>query len=427
MGRKMTLNVATAPRAAHRRETALALFGGPPEIAPGLVRPWPAANMQHLEALARVIQSGKYHRVNHPLVCELEEHLGLWSGGLRVRAVGSGTAAIHVALDYYKDRGSRVVTSALNWPGAVGPILMAGLEPHFIDVDAKLAGIDETSAISSIEPGVAGILITHLFGNNIRVPTLRASARTKNVPLVDDICQSIGAAKKIAGGGHLDTDVFALSGNGAKHLGAGEIGFILTQDGGLIDHVDRVSLTSSSRNNERVFSPNSQGHNYRPNVFSAALANHRLQQLDQQLERRRYNAAYLWKEIVKLPGLVPIFDPTDQDQSLLNFPLRIQPEHLGLPSGPATRDFIVKLLKAEGVPVWVWLTRPVFEYLPSVRHKWSKNDFPNTAQLLDSMFYVSEIAPPNDELVMQRYVSAFHKVWSALPHLTSRIRQVAEI
>ncbi|MER8589836.1 DegT/DnrJ/EryC1/StrS family aminotransferase [Mesorhizobium sp. M1338] len=405
----------------HQNDTSLALFGGNPTVPAGRVVPWPAAKRKHLKALASVVKSGKYHRVNHPIVTELEKRLAEWSGNWSVRAVGSGTAAIHVALDYYRNRGRRAVTSALNWPGAVGPIAISGLEPVFVDVEPNLAGVDQKMAAALIEPGDAVVLITHLFGNNILVPDLRLAARAGDVAIIDDVCQSIGVAKNIVNGSYLETDALALSGNGAKHLGAGELGFVLTRDPALIHHVDKVSLTSSSRCGARIFSPSSKGYNYRPNVFSAAIANHRLKRLDRQLKKRRSNAMFLWQEIGHLSGLLPLFDPAVHQQSVLSLPLRLAPEKLGFLGGPSARDFIVKLLQAEGVPVMVWLTKPVFEYLPDVSKRWSRTDFPNTMMLLNTMFCVSEMAPPNGAEVMKLYAAAFQKVWAALPNLTSKI------
>ncbi|PDT49534.1 DegT/DnrJ/EryC1/StrS family aminotransferase [Sinorhizobium americanum] len=401
-------------------EMKLAFFGGDPVFSPERITTWPAAQKKHLDALRAVVESGKYHRVNHPIVTELEQNLSMWTGKWMVRAVGSGTAAIHIALDYFKSRGERVVTAALNWPGAVGPIAICGLRPIFVDVDLDLAGIDQKSTAEKLAPNVAALLTTHLFGNNILVPDARSAARTQGVALIDDVCQTIAAAKAIFDGTHLDSDALALSGNGAKHLGSGELGFILTEDSNLIEHVDRVSLASSARNGERIFSPCAQGYNYRPNVFSSSIANTRITNLDTQLQKRRNNGQLLWGMIRELPGLLPLFNPSDQHQSMLNFPLRIEPESLGFSAGPAGRDFIVNLLKAEGVPVWVWLRKPVFEYLPNIHDSWRAADFPNTMKLLDTMFYISEIAPPNDADVMELYAAAFHKVWKALPRLVGK-------
>ncbi|UES60116.1 DegT/DnrJ/EryC1/StrS aminotransferase family protein (plasmid) [Roseibium aggregatum] len=419
MNKHVQLKWRSSPERTWQPGSSLALFGGSPAVVPGSVIPWPAARKKHVKALASVVDSGKYHRVNHPIVAGLETRLTDWAGNWSVRAVGSGTAAVHVELDYYKSRGTKVVTAALNWPGAVGPITISGLEPVFVDVEPDLAGIDQKAAADLFKPGAAAVLVTHLFGNNILAPNLRAAARSNGVAIVDDVCQSINAVRNIVNGTYLDSDALALSGNGAKHLGAGELGFVLTRDADLIEHVDEVSLASSSRNGARIFSPNSKGYNYRPNVFSAAVAHQRLKHIERQLHKRRQNTAALWKRLKKLPGLLPLFDPSDENHSMLNFPLRIDSERLGFAEGPAARDFIVKLLQAEGVPVWVWLTRPVFEFLPDVRDKWSASDFPNTMKLLDTMFYVSEIAPPNDTGVMKLYADAFEKIWEALPDLAA--------
>lgn len=391
----------------------LAVFGGKPVVPPGRVKPWPAAEERHGDALRRVVDSGKYHRVNHPIVGDLEQSLARWAGKGQVRAVGSGTAAIHIILDYFKERGEQVVTAALNWPGAVGPIKMCGLKPLFVDVDMNLAAIDQKAAVGAFGADVAAILITHLFGNNVAVPDGRTAARAQGIAVIDDICQSIGGARAI-GGAHLDADALALSGNGAKHLGAGELGFVITEESHLIEHVDRVSLSSSSRSGARIFSPSSQGYNYRPNVFSASIAKLRLAEMDRQLQIRRDNCNVLWEMIGGLGGLYPLFDPSDCDHSMLNFSLRVEPELLGFAPGPAARNFIVEALHAEGVPVCVWLTKPVFEYLPDIRDNWNADEFPNTVTLLDTMFYVSEIAPPNDGELMELYAEAFHKVWNAL-------------
>lgn len=397
-----------------RQEMDLALLGGEPIVPPKRITRWPATQAEHLDALREVVDSGRYHRVNHPIVADLEQNLETWAGKWRVRAVGSGTAAIHIELDYFKDRGEHVVTAALNWPGAVGPIAISGLQPVFVDVDMNLVGIDQEAAADKFGPGVGAVLITHLFGNNIRVPHARSAARARGAAVIDDVCQSIGAIKAIVNGAYIDTDALALSGNGAKHLGAGELGFVITEDKDLIEHVDAVSLTSSSRNGDRAFSPCSAGYNYRPNVFSSSIAKMRLGNLETQLQVRRDNGKILWEMIRDLPGLFPLFDPSDCDQSMLNFPLRIEPEAFGFGSGPAARDTVVKMLQAEGAPVLVWLRKPVFEYLPNIADDWKAADFPNTVKLLNTMFYVSEIAPPNEAEVMELYAEAFHRVWKAL-------------
>ncbi len=156
----------------------LAAFGGQRAVPEDLVVSWPAAHSGHLAALNRVIRSGKYHRVNHPVVMALEQDFAAWTGHWTVRAVSTGTAAIHVALDYAREQGPRqqgakVVAAALNWPGAIGPIAFAGLEPVFVDVALEDAAVDPAAAIRALSGDTAAVLITHLFGNPVLVPELR--------------------------------------------------------------------------------------------------------------------------------------------------------------------------------------------------------------------------------------------------------------
>jgi perosamine synthetase len=402
--------------------SSLAAFGGTPAVPSGRVVPWPAANETHLRSLAAVVKSGKYHRVNHPIVQEFEKKFSEWTGWWNVRAVATGTAAIHVALDQFKTRGRTVVAAALNWPGAVGPIHFCGLEPTFVDVSLEDTVLDQEAAKAALDSDASAILVTHLFGNPAFVPELRSQVRHfSGAAIIDDAAQSIALVRSIGPGLPLDSDAVIVSANGAKHLGAGELGLICTRDQELVEHVDRVSLTSSARNGERVFSPMTEGYNYRPNVFSAAVALGRIGELGDQLVCRRKNAAALWNKIMHLDGLRPLFRPSEPSNSFLNLPFRIDPEQMGLPQRPETRDFIVGLLKAEGVPVSVWLTKPVFEYLPHWRGRWSAADFPNTQRILDTMFHLTEIAPPNDEETMALYADAFEKIWAMLPYLGDRV------
>lgn len=416
---------ATKPRVPSPK-AALAAYGGRPVIDQRRLARWPAPSLDHVSALIEAARSGRYHRVNHPIISRLEDALAQWSGGLQVRAVGSGTAAIHIALDYVRERGPKILTPALNWPGALGPIHFAGLEPVFADVSLEDGCIDENDALARLSPEVGVLLLSHLFGNVSDVPRLRQTARTLDVAIVDDCAQAIGALRPEPGAGRLDSDAFTLSGNGAKHLGAGELGFLCATEPGLIEHVDRVSLSSSARDGGRVFTPMSYGLNYRPNVLSAAVALSRVPSLDEQLAARAENAAILRIGLSGLPGLRLLHRFTEARNSFLNFALLLEAGELGLPAVAATRDFIVDLLLQEGVPVWIWLRRPAWAYLPFWPEQAEQPPLPNTEKLLAGLFDIVEIAPPNGVDVMRAYVAAFEKVWTALPELAPEIRRAAE-
>ncbi|WOE33290.1 MULTISPECIES: aminotransferase class I/II-fold pyridoxal phosphate-dependent enzyme [unclassified Acinetobacter] len=392
----------------------LAYYGGQSSVEKNTFTPWPAPTQNHLNALQRVLDSGKFHRVNHPLIEELESNTSKYCGTQYSRAVSSGSAALHVATDFFANQGEIAIVCALNWPGAVAAISHCGLRPIFVDT-ADDACIDEISAINHMhKEGVAIVQITHLFGNSAPRAKLRSFARSKNIAIVDDCAQAANVPNYLKNYLNLESDAYVLSGNGAKHLASGELGLLSTNSLELIEHVDNVSLSSSSRNGERIFSPSSLGYNYRPNVFSASIALDRLNEIDEQIRIRRENVNYLVNKLEKLPGIKRLFGKNFEDSSFCSLPMRLDFKALNLPATAEVRNKIVELLAAEHVPISVWLTRPVWEYNPAWKNKYDLNDFPNTKAILDSMFCISEIAPPNGITELQTVVQAFEKVWDAL-------------
>ncbi len=394
----------------------LAYFGGQPAVPKGRIVHWPAACNEHLAAIERVLAENRYHRVNHPMIGALENVMGKWSQGFLCRAVATGTAALHIGLDYYAEPGAHVVVSPLTWPGVLGAIFTAGMVPSYVDVDPATGDFCETGAAGALSGQVRGVVITHLFGRYARHDALRTCASLRGLFLIDDCAQAIGAVPLLR---KEPTDVVACSGNGAKHLGAGELGLLFSMHRELIEHVDRVSLVSSNRDGTRILAAETRGFNYRPNVFSAAVALTRFEGLSEQIARRRANRDYLIRELSDLPGLHFWEGTHEETHSCLSVPARIEASGLGMDADIPVRDAILALLAAEGVPVDVWLRKPAWAYL---REEYRPDhvltvDFPGADRLLSTMFHIGEIAPPNDKSVMSMYVYAFHKVWRHLPHL----------
>jgi dTDP-4-amino-4,6-dideoxygalactose transaminase len=310
-----------------------------------------------------------------------------------------------------------VVTSALNWPGAVGPIYASGMTPKYVDVSVLDGCVDDRHAAEGFEDGAVAALVPHLFGNFTRLPQMRSAAHRRGLPIIDDCAQAMGGILRYGCDPDFYSAAMTSSGNGSKHLGAGELGVLCTKNADLIEHVDLVSLSSSSRDHERVFSPMTYGYNYRPNVFSAAIALSRLPDLASQIEDRVSNSTYLWRSLARLPGLRPLFDESETANSFCVLPLRLVPSEIDLPEAACIRDRIVTLLKAEGVPMDVWLRKPVWEYMAFDRPSLDPAAFPNTDLLLSTICHVKEVAPPNDHRVMRLFAEAFEKIWEDMPAL----------
>lgn len=402
----------------------LAYYGGKRVIKEGEYAVWPSPCEEDLLALKRVVAGEKYHRVNNPIVIELEEKLKKWSGFTEGRAVNTGTSAIHIGMEYFSQKHNTVIISALNWPSAVAPIYMAGMKPIYVDVNLEDACLKEDEVLNALEENSSALVFaTHLFGNVSYLKKVRSYIADKeSLEIFDDCSQGVGISRMFS---HSEkttyTNAIAFSGNGAKHLASGELGILLANNKELIEFVDYISLSSSSRNGERVFSPFTKGFNYRPNVFSCAIAISRLSSLDLQLYIRRKNMLYLYKNIKELKGIRQLFFPYDDFKNCYGVPYLIELNHLGLPEKSVYRDYIVDLLYAEGVPVSVWLKKPVWEYLDYEKTNCNIENFPNTKKILNTMFYITEIASPNTEDTMRKYTNAIRKVWNFVMENTNFI------
>ncbi|MFE6385245.1 DegT/DnrJ/EryC1/StrS family aminotransferase [Nocardiopsis dassonvillei] len=386
--------------------STLAIFGGPKSIPDKTLTYWPAPGRRHVDAIASVIRSGKFHRVNHPSVLEFEEELERHAAA-SARATGSGTAAIQIALQAMTDETDTVVVPAYNWPGAVGPIATLGRSVRFVDVDPKTACVsaDELSRLAPHET----LVITHLFGN---WPSSAEGNAGVAPNILHDCAQAFGAVADLGRrGSHI-----IVSGNGAKHLAAGELGAVIGPSR-IIDEVERVSLASSSRNGERVFAPSTLGFNFRPNVFSAAIATQRVREFGEDLQRRRENAGYLLRRLSELDMFVPLVDVDSHEKnSYLDLSFRFRPEAR---SDGRLRDLLVEALIAEGVPASVWLREPVWKYMPHVQNE-DLSLFPETNLILKEQFHITEIGTPNGLREMSMIADAFEKVMEGLPQIIAR-------
>ncbi|MFK3672020.1 DegT/DnrJ/EryC1/StrS family aminotransferase [Leifsonia aquatica] len=384
----------------------LAILGGPKVIPDGALTYWPAPGARHVDAIARAVHSGKFHRVNHPSVLEFEAELETHAGA-SARATGSGTAAVQIALQAMTEPTDTVVVPAYNWPGAVGPIAALGRSIRFVDVDPKTACVSDEE-VSRLGPHET-LVVTHLFGN---WPSGADAPDAVAPNVLHDCAQAFGAVASLGRrGAHV-----IVSGNGAKHLAAGELG-ALVGPRRIVDAVDRVSLTSSSRNGERMFSPNTLGFNFRPNVFSAAIAAQRVREFNEDIQVRRGNASYLLGRLSECDLIEPLVDVDSHDKnSYLDLAFRFHPA--GSSDG-RLRDLFVEALIAEGVPASVWLREPVWKYMPHVRDD-DLSSFPETKRILAEQFHITEVGSPNGLREMSLIADAFEKVVGALPRLLAQ-------
>ena len=213
--------------------------------------------------------------------------------------VGSGTAAIHLALEALSvGPGDEVIAPANTFIATVLPILKLGARPVLVDCDDATANIDVEQAAAAITPRTKAIVAVHLYGQPADLDPLAALCAEHGLVLVEDACQAHGARYKGRRTGGLGR-VAAFSFYPGKNLGAyGDAGAVATDDPELAQQIRlRRDLGQEVKYRHVV-----QGWNERLDTIQAAVLRVKLRYLDAWNEARRSHAAR-YAEVLEGSGL----------------------------------------------------------------------------------------------------------------------------
>jgi dTDP-4-amino-4,6-dideoxygalactose transaminase len=160
-----------------------------------------------------------------------EQALAERTGSRHAVAVGSGTAALHLALSAAAiGRGDEVIIPANTFFATAEAVVAAGATPVLADVDPLTALLDVDAAAAAISPRTTAIIPVHLYGQPVDAPAFRALAEQNGLLLLEDACQAIGARWDQCPAGSLG-DAAGFSFYPGKNLGAlGDAGAVTTDD-----------------------------------------------------------------------------------------------------------------------------------------------------------------------------------------------------
>jgi len=148
--------------------------------------------------------------------------------------VNSGSSANLLALSslkviYSLNDGDEVITSAVNFPTTVNPIIQNGLKPVFVDADSKTYNIDANLIENAITAKTKGIVLAHTLGNPFEINKIKQLCEKHNLFLMEDMCDAFGSKYD---GNYVGSfgDVSTLSFYPAHHITTGEGGAVLTNN-----------------------------------------------------------------------------------------------------------------------------------------------------------------------------------------------------
>ena len=220
----------------------------------------------------------------------------------------SGSDALTLALMAYNiGPGDKVLTVPFTFFATAGSIAQLGATPVFVDVEPDTFNIDIPKTIQLLDStdGIRAIIPVHLYGGCADMDPLCAAARERNIPVIEDAAQSIGAeyqGRRAGSLGHIGCFSFYPT----KNLGAfGDAGLLTTHDPELASKLSALRVHGSSRRYYHEWI----GINSRLDALQAAVLNVKLRYLDQWTSARQAHAARytrLFSELgVPVKPLVP--------------------------------------------------------------------------------------------------------------------------
>lgn len=325
-----------------------------------------------LQVLHEVCQEQRF--ILGPRVSALEAELARYCGTADAVGVSSGTDALLISLMAAEiGPGDLVVTTPYSFFATAGTIHRAGARPVFADIDPDTYNISPArlaQAVDRIPKAAQGrlkaVIPVHLYGQCAEMYPILDIARGKNLTVIEDAAQAIGAEYKGRRAGSMG-DFGCFSFFPSKNLGAFGDGGCVTVPSAAEAHRLRVLRVHGA---EPKYHHLLIGGNFRLDALQAAVVSIKLKHLDRWTEKRRENADRYRRYFAsaKLDDRIGL--PAEkQDQHIYNqFVIRVREK----------RDALKVFLAESGIGTEIYYPVPL-HLQPCFSHlDYRKGDFPES-------------------------------------------------
>ena len=273
-------------------------------------------------AIERVIKSNNFSMGEK--VAEYERIFASYIGSKYALMVNSGSSAnllMIASLFFTKDenrrlkRGDEVIVPAVSWSTTFFPLQQYGLKVVFVDIDRKTLNMDLRQLKAAISDKTKLIFAVNLLGNCNDFNSIKSIIDGKNITLLEDNCESLGATYDGQMGG-----TFGLMGSYSSyfshHITTMEGGCITTDDEELyhilltirahgwtrnLPKKNMVTGTKSDNSFEESFKFVLPGYNVRPLEMNGAIGIEQIRKLPNFIKVRRMNADHFKKSFMEHP------------------------------------------------------------------------------------------------------------------------------
>jgi len=310
-----------------------------------------------LDCLVRFLSQGNPLLTQSSHVRAFEEEWSAWLGCKYSVFVNSGASANLLTMAVLRETfgSGEIIVPTLTWVSDIASVLQNGFKPVFVDIDPRTLGMDTEEVLKKITPETRAVFLTHILGYNGLDQRLLDELRLRNIPLIEDVCESHGARFN---GRRLGT--FGLVSNFsfyyAHHLSTIEGGMICTDDErlyyslrmlrshGMVREAGSESVKQEYRQAFPDLNPDFifafPAYNVRSTEINAVLGSNQLKRLDANIEKRN---AHLHRFLSELNPALYYTDFKTEGCSNYAFTLILRNPDVAL------RDRVEALLRAHKV------------------------------------------------------------------------------
>ncbi|MBP6312339.1 MAG: DegT/DnrJ/EryC1/StrS family aminotransferase [Flavobacteriales bacterium] len=314
-----------------------------------------------------VLNTGVLFRFNHDAQREghwkakdFEKEVAQFTGAAHALAVSSGSTAVNTMLAACGvGYGDEVIVPPFTYIATIEAVLLAGALPVFAEIDDTLC-MSAEGIRAVLSPKTKAILLVHMCGAAADLDGIIAICKEKNIQLIEDSAQALGASYK---GKMLGT--FGLMGSFSydffKINTCGEGGIVITDDHELWDTAQQFADHGHDHigNNRGMEQHPILGTNFRIGEINAAIGLAQTRKLPYILEQQRKHKALIQDRLGKIKGLQFRRHTDGSGDSATFF-------HLLMPNENQARA-CVKLLGDKGIGVGYWYDN-MFHYIKQWDH-----------------------------------------------------------
>jgi dTDP-4-amino-4,6-dideoxygalactose transaminase len=365
-----------------------------------------------LKIIQGVLESGRLNYLNGEYGKRFERDFRDYFHSEYAVSCNSGTNALILALQGLNlPSGSEVITTPMTFVSTVHAIILAGLVPRIVDIEADCPVISSQTVRLSINDNTSAILPVHIFGYPCNMGPICSLAGQYKLKVIEDCAQAIGSkvnGKYCGTFGHASAFSFCFT----KIVTlAGEGGMVMTSDKetalkiaalrnvGYRHEYDQGMLKVTDKGAE-------VGYNMRLLEIQSALGIYKLSNLGEEFQMRKNAAVKISQVIHEIPWLTTYTEGNNREIIYNQMPLLLEKDKTDIDPSQ-----LVGILKKNGIPVDTAYSKPVNHYefyrnylrtnhLPEV---WGGEEFPNFNDQSSRLFIIKLSSKHSDSMFDKMY------------------------